>query len=159
MREKHKYFHGQYMGPDIPNTPNTRKSMEEKREEAREAIEPFLKPTTGRWPMYHGPREIDPSKCRVAILKDWGQFGFRWETYKQCLLEPQISKDHILYCRVHDPDKKWPKTLPLVYRRRMEILKVETPEKLISKKERNKIEYRESSDSLNLFRKLIARFR
>ena len=159
MREKHKYFHGQYMGPDIPKQwPHTRKSVEEKREEARQAIEPFLKPTTGRWPMYHGPREIDPSKCRVAILKDWGQFGFRWETYKQCLLEPQISKDGLLYCRVHDPDKKWPKRLPLVYRRKMEMLKVETPEKLISKKERNKIEYRTTSDSPNLFRKLINRF-
>jgi len=41
----------------------------------------------------------------------------------------------------------------------MNALKVEIPEKLIPKKERNKIEYRKSSDSQNLFRKLVSRFR
>ena len=158
MREKHKYFHGQYMGSDIPNTPNTRKSMEEKREEARQAIEPFLKPTTGRWPIYHGPREIDTSGCRVAVIRTYGTFDFRWESYKQCRLEPQISKDEILYCRVHDPDKKWPR-INKTFRNRMNTFKVEIPETITSKKKREKIEYRKSSDSPNLFRKLVNRFR
>ena len=135
-----------------------RKSYEEKREEARQAIEPFLKPTKGRWPIYCGPREVDTSKCRVAVIRSWGTFDFRWDSYKQCLLEPQISKDHLLYCHVHDPDKKWPR-ITKTFIHRMNALKVEIPEKLISKKERNKIEYRKSSDSPNLFRKLVNRFR
>lgn len=141
----------------IPELP-VRKSYEEKREEARQAIEPFLKPTKGRWPIYCGPREVDTSKCRVAVIRSWGTFDFRWDSYKQCLLEPQISKDHLLYCHVHDPDKKWPR-ITKTFIHRMNALKVEIPEKLISKKERNKIEYRKSSDSPNLFRKLVNRFR
>ena len=134
-----------------------RDSYKEKQEKIRQKIEPFLKPTKGRWPIYHGPREVITSLCRVAIIRYSG-VEYEWSYYQQCRMEPKISKDGLLYCRMHDPEKKWP-VINKTFRHRMNTLKVEIPEKLISKKERNKIEYRKSSDSQNLFRKLVSRFR
>ncbi len=129
---------------------------EKKQEEIRQKIEPFLKPTKGRWPIYHGPREVITSLCRVAIIRDY-RFSYQWSYYQQCRMEPKISKDGLLYCRRHDPERKWP-VINEKFRHRMNTLKVEIPETIISKKKRKKIEYRESSDSPNLFRKLINRF-
>ena len=140
----------------IPELP-VRDSYKEKQEEIRQKIEPFLKPTTGRWPIYHGPREVITSLCRVAVIRYSG-VEYQWSYYQQCRMEPKISKDHLLYCRKHDPERKWPR-ITKTFIHRMNALKVEIPEKLISKKERNKIEYRKSSDSPNLFRKLVNRFR
>ena len=134
-----------------------RDSYKEKQEEIRQKIEPFLKPTTGRWPIYHGPQEVITSLCRVAVIRYSG-VEYQWSYYQQCRMEPKISKDHLLYCRKHDPERKWPR-ITKTFIHRMNALKVEIPEKLISKKERNKIEYRKSSDSQNLFRKLVNRFR
>ena len=129
---------------------------EKKQEEIRQKIEPFLKPTKGRWPIYHGPREVITSLCRVAIIRDY-RFSYQWSYYQQCRMEPKISKDGLLYCRRHDPERKWP-VINEKFRHRMNTLKVEIPETIISKKKREKIEYRKSSDSPNLFRKLINRF-
>ena len=140
----------------IPELP-VRDIYKEKQEEIRQKIEPFLKPTTGRWPIYHGPQEVITSLCRVAVIRYSG-VEYQWSYYQQCRMEPKISKDHLLYCRKHDPERKWPR-ITKTFRHRMNVLKVEIPEKLISKKERNKIEYRKSSDSQNLFRKLVNRFR
>ena len=140
----------------IPELP-VRDIYKEKQEEIRQKIEPFLKPTTGRWPIYHGPQEVITSLCRVAVIRYSG-VEYQWSYYQQCRMEPKISKDHLLYCRMHDPERKWPR-ITKTFIHRMNALKVEIPEKLISKKERNKIEYRKSSDSPNLFRKLVNRFR
>ena len=140
----------------IPELP-VRDIYKEKQEEIRQKIEPFLKPTTGRWPIYHGPQEVITSLCRVAVIRYSG-VEYQWSYYQQCRMEPKISKDHLLYCRKHDPERKWPR-ITKTFIHRMNALKVEIPEKLISKKERNKIEYRKSSDSQNLFRKLVNRFR
>jgi len=140
----------------IPELP-VRDIYKEKQEEIRQKIEPFLKPTTGRWPIYHGPQEVITSLCRVAVIRYSG-VEYQWSYYQQCRMEPKISKDHLLYCRKHDPERKWPR-ITKTFIHRMNALKVEIPEKLISKKERNKIEYRKSSDSPNLFRKLVNRFR
>ena len=129
---------------------------EKKQEEIRQKIEPFLKPTKGRWPIYHGPREVITSLCRVAIIRYY-RFSYQWSYYQQCRMEPKISKDGLLYCRRHDPERKWP-VINEKFRHRMNTLKVEIPETIISKKKREKIEYRKSSDSPNLFRKLINRF-
>ena len=129
---------------------------EKKEEEIRQKIEPFLKPTKGRWPIYHGPREVITSLCRVAIIRYY-RFSYQWSYYQQCRMEPKISKDGLLYCRRHDPERKWP-VINEKFRHRMNTLKVEIPETIISKKKREKIEYRKSSDSPNPFRKLINRF-
>ena len=155
-RQRAEYYPRGRAWQSIPELP-VRDIYKEKQEEIRQKIEPFLKPTTGRWPIYHGPQEVITSLCRVAVIRYSG-VEYQWSYYQQCRMEPKISKDHLLYCRKHDPERKWPR-ITKTFIHRMNALKVEIPEKLISKKERNKIEYRKSSDSPNLFRKLVNRFR
>jgi len=127
------------------------KENADKEEKIRLTIEPFLKPTKGRWPIYHGPDEVVVADCKVATVSAWGQ-AYRWSSYRQCRHVGVISKDDILYCKIHDPDRPWPKILPAAYRKRMEILKVEIPEKMIPKHQQTnrRIEYRKSSGSWRL---------
>ena len=121
---------------------------------ARKIIEPYLVKTTDRWPIYHGPETPIKGGCEVAILHSYSG-KLNWDRYEQCCGNTRIIQDDIFYCKVHDPDKKWPR-ITKVYQEKMKALKVEIPDGLRIKQS---IEIRKKSDNLSFFEKIARYFR